>query len=648
MKRKLLALLLICALLLGAVPPMLATDYEEPPGAEEPAPEEPEVPEESDAEEPDEPEDPPVQRDFPAMHITSALNPFIQEREFWHTGALTVESGNEDWAFADVDVRLRGRGNSTWWHGPDKRPLRIRFETPQPMFGSAYPHRDWILLANAFDNSLLRTHFSLYLAELLGYTGFVPSSQFVHLYVNGTYMGVYQFTDERDIGPGRGEVVIDPDPVVSEYWLEMDYRTQDYFQVNGLWYDIRFPSGNALTEEHIDYAHAYIESVSQAIRNRDWEAVTALIDIPSHISYYILQELIKDADVSFSSMFMQIRGQGDERRLYQGPVWDFDLALGNARSATFHGDQPTGLWAARRHYWFRGLMHIPEFREQAIERWNEAMTYDIPRAIASTEYMLATYREAFERNFEAQPVLGVRWGVLPAPARYEIDTFVGQVEYLLDFINARAEWLDNYFNTYPPLQLPTFDDVDEGAWYHDAIEFVSGSGLMNGISVTVFAPEETLSRAMVTTILWRLSGEPETEWSPVFTDVPEDAPSWYRTAVMWAQETGVVTGHDGEFHPEGDITREQMAAMLHRYTEWILEGDIDVPEDFDLDGFADSDEISSWAEAYMLWANYTDLILGTRGALLDPDGTTTRAQAATILMRYVQRFIEQELVAQRA
>jgi len=623
--------------------PVIQATYDEPPVTEEPdTPEEPAEPDE-----PEIPEEPPTQRDFPSMHITSDLNPFIQEREFWHPGALTVESDNENWAFEDVDVRLRGRGNSTWWHGPDKRPLRIRFETPQPMFGSSYPHRDWILLANAFDNSMLRTHFSLDLAERLGHTGFVPSSQFVHLYVNGTYMGVYQFTDERDIAPGRGEVVIDPDPEVSEYWLEMDYRTQDYFQVNGLWYDIRFPSGNALTEEHIDYAHAYIESVSQAIQNRDWNAVTALIDIPSHVSYYILQELIKDADVSFSSMFMQIRGQGAERRLYQGPVWDFDLALGNARSATFHGDQPTGIWAARRHYWFRGLMQIPEFRTLVVERWNEAMEYDIPQAIASTEYMLAHYREAFERNFEAQPVLGVRWGVLPAPARYEIDTFVGQVEYLLDFITTRAAWLDMYFNTYPPMDFPTFDDVNEGAWYHDAVEFVFENGLMTGLSDFMFAPDETLSRAMVATILWRMAREPEVEWSPVFTDVPEDAPAWYRTAVMWAQETGVVTGHGETFNPQGEITREQMAAMLYRYTEHILEGNTGVPEDFDLEDFADSDEISSWAETYLLWAIYNELIQGSRDAMLNPDGTTTRAQAATILMRYVQRFIEQELTLQR-
>lgn len=626
MAKRLLALLILFALLLSAFPPLSLA--------------------ENNADEI--PEDTPKQRDFPSLHITSDLHPFLQEREFWHTGSLTLESDNIDWAFEDVAVRLRGRGNSTWWHGPDKRPLRIRFEEPQPMFGSAYPHRDWILLANAFDNSLLRTHFALYFAELLGNTGFVPSSQFLHLYINQEYKGVYQFTDERDIGPGRGEVVIDPDPTVSEYWLELDSRTRDYFQVNGLWYDIRFPSGNTQTDEHIAYAHAFIESVSLAIRDGDWERITALIDIPSHVSYYILQELIKDADVSFSSMFMQIRGQGEERRLYQGPVWDFDLALGNARSVTFHGDQPTGVWAARQHYWFRGLMQIPEFRNQVVERWDEAMEYDIPRTIASTQYMAETYRAAFERNFEAQPVLGVRWGVFPAPPRYEIDNFIGQVEWLVQFVTERAAWLDTqFFNTdSPPLDF--FDDVAEDAWFREAVEFVSAHGLMTGVSRTIFAPHETLSRAMVTAILWRLAGEPEAKWSPLFTDIPEDAPDWFRTAVMWAEDTGVVTGHGSRFDPHGNITREQLAAMLYRYTEQILQAETTVPEDFSLEQFEDLDKISDWAKTYILWANYNTLVQGTNETRLDPVGIVSRAQCAAMLMRYVQLIVEPEALALRA
>jgi len=558
---------------------------------------------------------------------------------------LAVTGGEDDWNFQDVDVRLRGRGNSTWWIGVDKRPLRIRFETPQPMFGSDYPHRDWILLANAFDNSMLRTHFAFYLAELLGNTGFVPTSQFVHLYVNEVYIGVYQFTDERDIGPGRGEVVTNPDPTVSEFWLEMDERTQDYFQVNGLWYDIRFPSGNALTDEHIAYANDFIERVSLAIRSHDWAAVTALVDIPSMVSYYILLELTKDADVAFSSMFMQIRGQGENRRLYQGPVWDFDMGFGNARSDYFFGDNPEGIWAAGQHYWFRELVQIPEFRALVFERWNEAMAHDIPRAIANVEYMATHYRAAFERNFKAQPVLGVRWGLAPAPHRYELETFVEHAEWLVWFIRERAAWLDDRFrNSDDPFTPPEgFHDVRANAWHREAVQFVVDNGLMTGASEVMFLPYQTLNRAMVATILWRLAGEPEAEWSSVFADVPQNAPNWYRTAVMWAETTGLISSEDGIFRPYATVPREEIAAIFYRYTWLVLEIDTTVPEDFTLDQFEDRDVITAGMEAYLLWANYNGILQGTSETTISPTGTVNRAQYATVLMRYVREFTEREL-----
>ena len=121
------------------------------------------------------------QRDFPSLRITSSLHPFHQAREFWHSGTLTLSSDNPEWNFSGVNVQLRGRGNSTWWGAPNKRPLRIRFETPQGMFGFE-AHRDWILLANAFDVSLLGTHLTFSFAAMLGDTTvYVPSSQFVHL-----------------------------------------------------------------------------------------------------------------------------------------------------------------------------------------------------------------------------------------------------------------------------------------------------------------------------------------------------------------------------------------------------------------------------------------------------------------------------------
>lgn len=419
-----------------------------------------------------------IARDFPSLHITSELHPFEQEREFWHPGALSLTSANDDWNFDNVNVRLRGRGNSTWIQTRSKRPLRIRFETPRIMFDSGYAHSDWILLANAFDHSLLRTHFAFTFADLLGGTGFVPSAQFIHLYINGQYVGVYQLVDERNVAPGRGDIVVDPDPAISEYWLELDMRTTDFFRVNGRWYDIRYPSGNVLTDEHIDYAYQYIQSVSEAIRSRDWQKITQLIDVPSFISFYIMHEITVNADLRFSSLFMQILGQGEERRLRMGPFWDFDLSMGNVslnrtvvENYFPYNYEPYGIWAAVRHYWFANLLQVPEFHALVLDRWNDVVEYEFPKAVASIEYMVTNYRVAFERNFEVHDVLGRRGALYPSPSRYQIDTFIGQVEFLVDWLNRRVEWLNNF--KFDILEYVQEDLTDSSQWGFPSLRITS-------------------------------------------------------------------------------------------------------------------------------------------------------------------------------
>ena len=385
-------------------------------------------------------------RDFPSLHITSRLNPFLQPREFWHDGALSLVSDNPEWSFSDVEVGLRGRGNATWFLGPEKRPLRIRFETPQGMFGSE-AHRDWILLANAFDGSLLRTHLTFYFARMLGdTTNYVTSSQFVHLYINGRYVGVYQVLDERDNGPGRGNVQINRDPAISEYWLEMDMRTRDYFSVNTRYYDLRMPSGSSLTQAHIDYAYDFILNVSESIRAHDWVRINELVCVQSFVDFYIVQEWSKELDINFSSVFMQIRGQGDERRLIMGPFWDFDNSFGNFNMARYgFNNRPDDALFAQRHYWFRYLMQIQEFRSRVTERWAETK-WAREAALDNLDYMARVYRYAFERNFDVQPMFAPGWEGSRSPYILEIgESWQNQVDYLAFFARTRAAWLDWYF-----------------------------------------------------------------------------------------------------------------------------------------------------------------------------------------------------------
>lgn len=173
-----------------------------------------------------------------------------------------------------------------------------------------------------------------------------------------------------------------------------------------------------------------------------------------------------------------------------------------------------------------------------------------------------------------------------------------------------------------------YTDLDMGAWYHDGVHYCLDEGLMDGVGSGIFAPNATTSRAMIVTILWRLQGSPEVEAAETFTDVAPDA--WYAKATAWAVAEGVADGYgEGLFGPNDAITREQLAAMLWRYAAR--------PEsEGGLSAFADGAEVSVWAQQAMSWAVSLGLINGVDSDRLDPKGQATRAQTATILMRFAQ------------
>jgi len=154
---------------------------------------------------------------------------------------------------------------------------------------------------------------------------------------------------------------------------------------------------------------------------------------------------------------------------------------------------------------------------------------------------------------------------------------------------------------------------------------------MTGTSPTTFAPNATLTRAQLATILWRMENEPVVTFRPVFVDVP--AGQWFSSAIIWAYDNQIVMGNEGVFAPHANITREAFATMMHRYAVFAGE-DVSVPAGFSLNNFADHASISGWATAEMRWAVYSGLITGSDNRL-SPQGNATRAQAATILMRFL-------------
>lgn len=174
-----------------------------------------------------------------------------------------------------------------------------------------------------------------------------------------------------------------------------------------------------------------------------------------------------------------------------------------------------------------------------------------------------------------------------------------------------------------------FDDVPDSHWAFVAVKSLTDRGVFQGVDASgrIFAPDAAVTRAGVATMLYRLAGEPAVEESQSFADVPAD--SWYAKAVAWAQQTGVITGYDGRFTPEGLVTREQLAVMLVRYAKGSqAPGDLHV--------FADGDSVSDWAQGGVYWAASQGILTGKPGGLIDPQGTASRAEVAVMLQRFVE------------
>ena len=165
------------------------------------------------------------------------------------------------------------------------------------------------------------------------------------------------------------------------------------------------------------------------------------------------------------------------------------------------------------------------------------------------------------------------------------------------------------------------------------MKHVYDNKLMDGTSSTTFAPFMTTNRAMVVTILWRLEGQPETDATLSFTDVESGV--WYTDAVRWAASEGIVKGYsDTVFAPNDTVTREELATILYRYAQ---SKGYDVSAKGDLTTFTDGAKTSSWAAEAMEWAVGSGLLSGRTSGVLDPAGTATRAEVARILQNFCEK-----------
>lgn len=179
-----------------------------------------------------------------------------------------------------------------------------------------------------------------------------------------------------------------------------------------------------------------------------------------------------------------------------------------------------------------------------------------------------------------------------------------------------------------------FSDVKENDWFYATVKYASENAIMNGVEADKFAPNNTLTRAMLVTILYRVEGSPRLESDSKFSDVVLS--DWYGAPVIWASENGIVNGvTETEFAPNANITREQIAAIMYRYAK--AKGyDVSEGENTNILSYEDADKISSYAVEALQYTAGSGIMKGKTESTLNPLDNATRAEAATVVMRFIE------------
>lgn len=342
---------------------------------------------------------------------------------------------------------IRGRGHSTWkW---EKKPYRIKLDESAPILGLS-KNKDWILLANYADRSLIRNTVAYEMGKCLDNLGWVPTQIPVDLFVNGEYRGVYAIGEHLEVAKGRLNIdENNPDPDTG-YLLEVNGAEDrsltegiDYFHTDTETLDfLTFKSPKDITDEQRRYIMDYVNAADRAIISGS--GYEEYIDVDNFCDWFILQELTRNVDCCFRRSCFVTKDKGGKLKLT--PVWDYDLAFGNLvadnheyqRWVTIGSDSENAYVEVN---WANYLMYDKAFRAHLRQRWNEVKDDLMNTAMSCIDYYQAKIDKSQKENFNLWQVWGIEVGWC-SPKNTEADTYELQIQYLKDFLTARYEWID--------------------------------------------------------------------------------------------------------------------------------------------------------------------------------------------------------------
>lgn len=385
---------------------------------------------------------------MPVLSLVTEGGTDITSDKVYLSATLSMDEPLGCYNFTDLPAQVRCRGNYTYFgKGVERNSYRIRFETKQDPLGLGNgSSRNWVLLANWCDRSMLRDAVAATMANCLDFS-FNTDYAYVELVLNGEYRGVYLLAEHPTINDRRVDLDEDPYTLDSDYLIELDMRAGktgvegvDYFVSDGKQYVVK---NDEIHPDALAFLADYFDRVNDAIKSGNREEVEGLVDTDSFVDMYLLQEFAMNADVGFASLYFVKNGEG---KLEMTFPWDFDLAFGNYSilgnagweylyvGGTDHAD------LANINPMFRSLMAQEWFAQLASHRFEEVGAEMLTAATQEAERILAVYTDEFERNYQVFPTLGTPFTPIP-PAIAGLTEYGQTADQLMDWLENRYGFL---------------------------------------------------------------------------------------------------------------------------------------------------------------------------------------------------------------
>lgn len=410
---------------------------------------------------------------LPTLYITTKDSVTIPDTETWIDGTLNVATGSYDSGYYSGDIEIRGRGNSTW--NFPKKPYRIKLAEKYHLLGMPAQEKNWVLLANYADKTLMRNAIAFETSRFFGFD-FTVSYRMADVVLNGDYIGTYTVTDQVEAAPDRVNVeeMEEGDTtypnVTGGYFIETGGATQSddvhYLTKRGMNMAVKDPDDDDIQPQQVKYIDGAVQKFEDALYSGNFKdpktGYRKFGDIKTLTDWFLLNDICANSDMCWSMYMYKHRS---DQHLYVGPMWDYDIAFNNDNRCgdeNYKHMQDFAHPEAGSAVWMQRLVQDEKFYQEVKNRWFQVKQQGlVARLQYVTDSLAGLLKQSQKLNFQRWPILN-KIVYLELAAR---GSFANEVKFLKGFITTHSNWIDSEYVGVDTTQLFTIRNDYAGNYW---------------------------------------------------------------------------------------------------------------------------------------------------------------------------------------